>query len=242
MITTALLTGLALTLPADTVVELPGGVAAELVWIEPGRFERTLADGRAQRVEVTRGYWLSTTEATWAQWRAVMGDGGGAQRAEMPVRDVSWDEIGRFLDAVSQAVPGWRFRLPTEAEWEYAARAGSDAPWSSGPDPADLAAYAWTRENASGAVQPVGTRGPNAWGLFDMHGNVWEWVADWMGAYPTDAVMTDPTGPATGTERVRRGGSAVYGVDAARAGYRYQQPPARGNGNLGFRFVAVPER
>jgi len=131
------------------------------------------------------------------------------------------------------------FRLPTEAEWEYAARAGTTTRWSSGDDPIALLEHAWVRANTGGVVQPVGTRLPNPWDLFDMHGNVWEWVSDWHAPdYFDRAPEADPTGPSTGTEKVRRGGSVMYSADNAASTHRYQQPPGRGNGNLGFRVAA----
>ena len=233
----ALLLSLSLALPSDTTV-LVGGVGLSLVRLEPGSFQREVGPDSVQRVVLTEGFWLCTHETTWDLWEAVMGQGDVSGQPKHPVRGVSWTEIVEFLDRASAFADGWKFRLPTEAEWEYAARAGSTSDWATGSDSVALHDHAWIRTNAGGVVQPVEGRSPNAWGLHDMHGNVWEWVSDWKGPYPDAPVVTDPEGPPIGTERVRRGGSAVYGARAARSSYRYQQPPDRGNGNLGFRIVA----
>ena len=232
-----LVLALAFHAPADTSF-LIGGTEVPMVRVEAGSFHRDAQVGR-QHVTLTSGFHLGATEVTWATWDGVMGWTDGRDQPDYPARRMSWTDVTEFLRRASEATPGWTFRLPTEAEWEYAARAGSTTPWASGEDASTLTRIAWVRENSGGAVQPVAGREPNAWGLYDMHGNVWEWVADWMGPYPDAPRLEDPIGPSTGTERVRRGGSAVYGSDAARSSHRYQQPPNRGNGNLGFRIVAV---
>ncbi len=236
---TMLLLSIALTTPPDTTL-LIEGVEVMFVRIEPGTFDREIRPGAIQRVELTTGFLMGKHEVTWETWEAVMGKAHGQGVPQKPVRRVSWTEIEDFLTRASVATKGWDFRLPTEAEWEYAARSGTTSDWASGPDARTLLDYAWIRANANGAVQPVGKKRPNAWGLHDMHGNVWEWVSDWMGPYPDAPTVVDPRGPSSGSERVRRGGSAVYGAAAARSSYRYQQPPNRGNGNLGFRVVATP--
>ena len=134
-----------------------------------------------------------------------------------PVERVSWDDAQKFIKKLNQMEKTDKYRLPTEAEWEYACRANSKDRWSFGDDEADLEKYAWYDKNSKderhpeGKTHPVGKREPNAWGLYDMHGNVWEWVQDRYGDYPAGPV-TDPKGPATGDYRVLRGGS--YGANA----------------------------
>lgn len=238
---TAILIGTFLAPLGDTTV-IVAGAELELVYVEPGAFLRDMESGRSQRVEVTSAFWMGRHEVTWRLWESVMDWNDGRGQPNHPVRNVTWLQIADFLERSSARVEGWEFRLPTEAEWEFAARAGGASPWTEGVDSLSLTQYAWIRSNAGGVVQEVGRRLPNAWGLHDMHGNVWEWVADWMAPYPDLPVVVDPLGPSAGSERVRRGGSAVYGADAARSSHRYQQPPDRGNGNLGFRVVAIPTR
>lgn len=233
----------ALALQADVTVPIADGVSIDLIAVAPGSFVMGLAgsaDAPPHEVEISRPFWIGRTEVTRRQWIAVMGAGpGGAGRSREPARGMSWHEAGEFLVRVSERTPCWRFRLPTEAEWEYAARAGTATPWSSGPDRDSLAAYAWTRETAEGVIRDVARRRPNPWGLHDVHGNVWEWVADWYAADAYDrSGSRDPTGPEAGVERVRRGGSVLYGANDARSGHRYRQPPGRGNGNIGFRVAA----
>jgi hypothetical protein len=150
-----------------------------------------------------------------------------ADRADLPVVHVSWDDAWlycRWLDA----------RLPTEAEWEYACRAGSSTRWHHGDDEARLGEYAWAGDDLGRAPRPVATRKANPWGLFDMHGNVWEWCSDWKGPYLPDDV-TDPEGPPGGSFRVVRGGSWEFPTRYARSAYRHASYPDWGNVNLGFR-------
>ena len=148
-----------------------------------------------------------------------------------PVDNVSWEDAKRFVERLNAKNDGFSYSLPTEAEWEYAARAGTSAP------PGNLDEIAWHSRNSGGKTHPVGTRKPNAFGLFDMHGNVWEWCEAWYGNY-SDKAETDPKGPPIGKQRVLRGGSwrdgAVYIRSAARAKL---EPPTRFK-DMGFRVVA----
>jgi formylglycine-generating enzyme required for sulfatase activity len=131
---------------------------------------------------------------------------------------------------------GHRYRLPTEAEWEYAARAGTTTVYSFGNEASQLGTYAWYRDNARQTTHPVGHKQPNAWGLFDVHGNVWEWVQDWYGAYAADAVP-DPQGPSSGSYRVIRGGSRLNDAKDCRSANRNGVPPDGRDDDLGFRLL-----
>ena len=191
--------------------------------------------------------YMQTTEVTQGQWQAVMGDnpsGFAACGADCPVENVSWHDVQAFLSALNGADGAnlGSYRLPTEAEWEYAARAGTTIAYAFGDDPAALGAYAWYKENALAATHPVATRQPNAWGLYDMHGNVSEWVQDVYSpvAYRTHAA-TDPLYDETGFFRVTRGGywfSHAYNVRSANRGLF--APGVRFSG-IGFRMVFVPQ-
>ncbi len=147
-------------------------------------------------------------EVTQEQWEAVMGSNPSRFKANRnPVEQVSWNACQEFvkkLTAVSKEKEP--FRLPTEAEWEYACRAGSAGKYCFGDAENLMTDYAWHVGNAANTVHPVGEKKPNAWGLYDMHGNVWEWCQDWYGAY-ADGEQTDPAGPAAGLHRTLRGGS-----------------------------------
>jgi formylglycine-generating enzyme required for sulfatase activity len=153
-----------------------------------------------------------------------------------PVENVSWEDVQEFLRRLNAKEGGTQYRLPTEAEWEYAARAGSTTAYSFGDNSDRLGEYAWYAENSGGTTHPVGQRKPNAWGLYDMHGNVWEWVQDWYGNYPAEAA-TDPQGPASGSERVGRGGDWHGGAGHCRAAYRLRGSPGNRGGILGFRLL-----
>ncbi len=151
-----------------------------------------------------------------------------------------------FIGRLNAYLGTGKFRLPTEAEWEYAARAGTQTPFSFGDDPtcrmddcSSCSTYAgnmWWCGNAANTTHPVGQKNANPWGLHDVHGNVWELVADWWGDYPTEAV-TDPQGPSSGTTRVIRGGSWLYEPRYCRSAYRYSTSPYYAHYNIGFRLA-----
>jgi formylglycine-generating enzyme required for sulfatase activity len=153
---------------------------------------------------------------------------------------VSWDDAVEFCRKLSalpaEKAAGYVYRLPTEAEWEYACRAGTRTKYSFGDDESELGDYAWHASNSGNTTHPVGGKKPNPCGLYDMHGNVWEWCQDWHGDYPSGAV-TDPTGPSSGSYRVLRGGSWNYFSEDCRSAYRYWYTPDYRGLNLGFRVL-----
>ncbi len=182
---------------------------------------------------VTLGeFWIGRTEVTNAQYRRL--PPGRGSNAELPVTDVTWSEAQTFCRSLGG-------RLPTEAEWEYAARAGTRTPWSFGSDENQTGRYAWFDGNSGGKPHPVGRKEPNPWGLHDMHGNVWEWVADWLGDY-TPQAQTDPTGPTSGQYRVLRGGSFSNAPWVLRSADRDGFEPEFRYGFVGFRCVRAPRR
>jgi formylglycine-generating enzyme required for sulfatase activity len=151
-----------------------------------------------------------------------------------PVENVSWNDATGFCRKLSEKTRR-PVRLPSEAEWEYACRAGTKTRFSFGDSEDAIAEYAWTNANSK-TTHPVGQKKPNAWGLYDMHGNVWEWCQDWFGAYAAGAV-TDPAGPASGTHRVLRGGARDYYPVYCRSASRLNCPPDNRYYNRGFRVV-----
>jgi formylglycine-generating enzyme required for sulfatase activity len=205
------------------------------------------------QVTISKDYYLGVTEVTQGQYKKVMGNNpsefqGGRFKGvglNHPVENVSWKDAVEFCRKLSmwpeEKKAGRVYRLPTEAEWEYACRAGSQTAFHFGDDPGSLGDYAWFRDNSGGQTHPVGQKKPNAWGLYDMHGNVWEWCSDWYGDYPRGAV-TDPIGPTIGPRegsdrRVSRGGS--WGSEAAscRSADRYWFYPSYRYNNYGFRVA-----
>ncbi len=176
---------------------------------------------------------LARTETTNAQYRTVYPDHEGADA--LPVVRVSWDEAAAFCREAGGA------RLPTEAEWEYAARAGTTTRWSFGDDEARLGEYAWYSENSGDEAHEVDTKQPNPWGLADMYGNVYEWVADRYGPYEDSGeVQVDPTGPASGVSRVLRGGAFFFRAWDLRSAFRFRYWPENRDGDIGFRCARVP--
>jgi hypothetical protein len=215
------------------------GVKIRMCWIPPGGFgmgspggEQGRSDNETQhRVTITKGFWMAKTETTQAQWRTVMGNNPSSFKGDdLPVESVSWNDIagpGGFIEKANQSGGvGGRFSLPTEAQWEYACRAGTTGAYAG-----DLDQMAWYQKNSGSKTHPVGSKKPNDWGLCDMHGNVWEWCADGYGAYPGGAI-TDPRGPASDTGQVIRGGGWRSAVDGCRAATRGTSGP----GALGFGF------
>jgi formylglycine-generating enzyme required for sulfatase activity len=221
-----------------------GGI--EMVWCPPGEFlmgsPTSEADRRndetQHRVTLTTGFWMAKTETTQGQWVSVMGDNPSTFKGmDLPVETVNWDDVQGWLGKMNERHPlpaGWKWELPTEAQWEYACRAGTETAYAG-----VLTNMAWYADNSGLKPNPVGAKQANAWGLHDMHGTVFEWCRDWYGDYPS-GVATNPTGATTGSLRVLRGGS--WGSDAAlcRSAYRFVVPPDSGLGIIGFRVAVVP--
>jgi formylglycine-generating enzyme required for sulfatase activity len=196
---------------------------------EPGR---NLDEGPQHQVTISKAFELQTTEVTQSQWQAVMGSNPSYFKGpDLPVEQVSWDDAQAFIAKLNAKNDGYRYRLPTEAEWEYAARAGTTGPYAG-----DLGAMAWYAPNSGGTTHPVGTKTPNAWGLYDMHGNVMEWVQDWYDGYSSSAV-TDPVGPSSGSARVLRGGGWAYESQNCRSADRDSSSPDYRGGPLGLRLL-----
>jgi uncharacterized protein (TIGR02996 family) len=214
----ALLTaGVAPVMPA-----LDGPAGLRLVLVPPGTFwmgsppdepSRDDDEGPRHRVTLTRGFWLGMYPVTQSQWRRVMGRNPSHGRgADHPVETVSWDDCQEFCARLNQHAAARAFRLPSEAEWEYACRACTTTAYCGGEERSTLPRFGWCSYDgewdSSGGTRKVGELLSNAWGLFDMHGNVWEWVADWYGErYYAASPAVDPPGPDTGDEKVTRGGS-----------------------------------
>jgi formylglycine-generating enzyme required for sulfatase activity len=179
--------------------------------------------------------WARDSSGTWGFLPGVTWQSPGfAQTDDHPVVCVSWDDAKAFCDWASKKT-NRVVRLPTEAEWEYACRAGTKTTWSYGDDEAAAADYGWIDRNAGGQTHPVGLKKPNPWGFFDMHGNAWEWCQDWAAPYGGDAV--DPTGPATGDRRSLRGGRWDVRSYFARTTFRGQDLPSNRHTYTGFRVV-----
>jgi formylglycine-generating enzyme required for sulfatase activity len=190
------------------------------------------------RVTITRPFEMGKFQVTQAEYEAVMNiNPSNFKGPNLPVENVSWDGTQRFCEAVNSKADGYRYRLPTEAEWEYAARAG-DSSCRYGP----LLQVAWFRDNSGGTTHTVGEKQPNAFGLYDTLGNVWEWVQDWYGiTYYSLKPESDPQGPERGEYRVSRGGSwrgVVRGQ--SRVSARYILKPNVRSSVVGFRCVREP--
>lgn len=191
------------------------------------------------RVVIARGFRMSCTPVTRDQWEAVVGlPPVTPAQASHPVTEVSWDDVQRFLARLSQVLARGSVRLPTEAEWEYACRAGSSGRYASGDSEADLDRMGWYAANSGGATHPVREKAPNAWGLHDIHGNVFEWCQDWDGPY-APSEQTDPSGPPSGDKRILRGGCFKCPPPYCRSANRYSAPPDRRGRNFSFRVVLL---
>ncbi|BCS34109.1 hypothetical protein TBR22_A33380 [Luteitalea sp. TBR-22] len=196
---------------------------------------------RAHAVTLTRPFWIGAHEVTQAQWRTVMGTAPSHFRGDdLPVERVSWHDVQAFVARLSALSPGPRFRLPTEAEWEYACRAGSRTAYAWGDtlslEEANVAVLERGALGGRRRTTPVATFRPNAWGLYDMHGNVWEWTEDAHCAYGT-APARDPVGRCNAATKVIRGGSWYFAADSARCGLRYTHRPKDVGFSLGVRVV-----
>lgn len=204
------------------------GVSFEMVRVEGGTFRMGATSEQGSDVwdnekpvhSVTlSGYYIGKTEVTQVLWEAVMGINPSRFKGDyLPVENVSWDDCQEFIRKLN-SMTGQNFRLPTEAEWEFACRGGNNSRGYKYSGSNNLGSVAWYDGNSGNKTHPVGTKAPNELGIYDMSGNVWEWCADWYGDYSSGA-QTNPTGPYGGSNRVYRGGSWNYDVGRCRSSNR----------------------
>jgi formylglycine-generating enzyme required for sulfatase activity len=227
-------------------LDLGKGVTMKLVLIRPGKFMMGSPDseqghegneGPQHEVTISKPFYMGVTEVTQAQYEAVVGTHASANRGPAnPVERVSWEEATEFCRRLSQKTHK-TLRLPTEAEWEYACRAGSKTRFFFGESDDALDEHAWHSGNSAGITHPVGQKKPNAWGLYDMAGNMWEWCQDFYGDYASGAA-TDPAGPDSGTHRVLRGGAWHFKPIYCRSAVRSFSTSDNHTFDFGFRVAA----
>lgn len=234
-------------------------IGLDMVWCAPGTFEMgspPSEDGRGEdemrhEVRLSHGFWIGRYEVSEGEWIRVMGEGFNASKTRrlFPVECVSWEDANEFCRRLTEIerksghlLTGWEYRLPTEAQWEYACRAGTSTPYSTGES-----LTVWQANTDSTGATPRGFYWPNPWGIYDMHGNLWEWCQDWYGEYHAEPAI-DPAGPAHGVNRVARGGSWLMYARFSRSAERAPGEPRflgrgifntrKGEGmSLGFRPV-----
>jgi formylglycine-generating enzyme required for sulfatase activity len=220
----------------------------EFVLIPSGSFmmgadkdlENAKGDALPQRqVSVSRPFYLGKFEVTQQEWVAVMGENpANFQGMDNPVETVSWGDVQIFIQRLNQMEKHSRYRLPTEAEWEYAARAGSKGAYYFGDDESQLGWHAWYEGNSGNSTHPVGEKRPNAWGLYDILGNVIEWVSDWYGAgYYGSGPPTDPQGPTSGAVRVIRGCGWSFSASLCQSANRDAESAVHRDNSIGFRLA-----
>ena len=231
-------------------------VQQRLRWIPPGSFRMGSPANEPERfdneslheVELTRGFWLGEAAVTQSLWQAVTGENPSTfnQNLDHPVEEVSWDDVNAFYAALNQQLPGANFNFATEAQWEYACRAGSETVfwWGDSLNP-EQARYDWsepyqnaTKQQWEKSTVPVSAYAPNPWGLYQMHGNVWDWCKDWYDAYPSGDVQ-NPVGPVDGSRRVLRGGGLFSIGRNLRAARRFHDVPGDRNGSIGCRLCQL---
>ena len=232
---------------SGSVITIPvkDGISIEMVKVEAGSFdmgatsemENPYEDEKpVHRVTLTNNYYVGKYEVIQALWQAVMGSNPSKFKgADLPVEQVSWNDCQDFVSKLN-AMTGKRFRLPTEAEWEYAARGGKKSRGYQYSGSNTLGDVAWYGDNSGSKTHAVGTKQPNELGIYDMTGNVWEWCQDWYDSY-SSSPQTNPTGAASGSDRVSRGGSWDFSARGCRSSYRRGNTPDFRNGDLGLRLV-----
>ncbi|MDF2936268.1 MAG: hypothetical protein K0Q90_1641 [Paenibacillaceae bacterium] len=230
------------------VLKLAQAVEMEFVKLQPGSFTmgapQELGDedeSPVHNVKVTNSFYLGKHEVTQEQWEAVMKHNPSTFKgAKLPVETVSWEDCQRFL-AELRTLTGRRFALPTEAQWEYAARAGTTTPWSFGESGELAEDFGWFAANSGGMTHPAGEKKPNPWGLYDMYGNVQEWISDWyMNPYPKGEAV-DPEGPPSGDARVLRGGAWGDYPAHIRSSSRNCMGPTDKHEGAGLRLVLLQD-
>lgn len=242
--------------PAPAVNPLPSNpqqgtvwensIGLKLVWIPPGEFEMGSDDGESNEkpihtVKISKGYYMGIYEVTQEQYQKVMGTNPSKFKGEdnLPVEQVRWDDAVKFCENLTQK-EGKTYRLPTEAEWEYACRAETTSKFSFGDSESQLVDYAWYDQNGGNKTHPVGTLKPNAWGLYDMHGNLFEWCRDWYAEdWYSKGPAENPLNESYGdTEfRVVRGGAWNNYASFCRVANRSYNNPSSRNLDIGFRLV-----
>jgi len=225
-----------------------------MAWIKPGNFTMgsttketgRYKDERQHEVNLTKGFWLGRYEVTQGEWETLMGNNpsnfkNAGKRA--PVETVSWEKAMAFCRKLNKRegsaghLPhGYEYSLPTEGQWEYACRAGTTGPYHTGRGESALGRTGWWNRNSGSKTHSVGQKEANVWGLYDMHGNVWEWCYDRFGKYSTGRA-TDPAGPSTGSFRVLRGGCWGNYARFCRSAFRNNGTTSRHDDDLGFRLA-----
>lgn len=239
------------TYPGARMIKVINGVGFAFRWCPPGTFQmgspeseykkivlpehQKLYDEKQHQVTLTQGFWMLESEVTQGQWQAVMGYNPSQHKGGkyFPVENVSFNECQEFCKKCAQL--GLPIQLPTEAQWEYACRAGADGK----PTMGSIETAAWCGANSGGATHGVGQKCPNYWGLYDMYGNVWEWCTDWLAFYPSEP-QVNPTGPENGKLRVLRGLSYQYPNEVYRSTTRGFNFDNVKDPSFGFRVIIVP--
>ncbi|MBK8815879.1 MAG: formylglycine-generating enzyme family protein [Methylococcaceae bacterium] len=229
------------------------GVKQFFRWIEPGTFRMGSPTDEPERwesetlhsVTISRGFWLADSTVTQALWKAAMGTKPSKFKGDNhPVEQVSWHDAQSFIDKLNGLKPELKLCLPTEAQWEFACRAGTATPFSFDEQidssqvnfDGDIPYNNGRKSEYRQQTVAVKSLPPNPWGLYEMHGNIWEWCQDWYGEYSTETV-TEPQGPDTGDDRVLRGGSWIYGGRRCRSAYRNARAPDDASRYVGFRLA-----
>ena len=226
-------------------IPVKNGISIDMVRVEAGTFtmgataemEDPYDDERpTHRVTLTNDYYIGKYEVTQALWKAVMGNNpSGFKGDNLPVEMVGWDDCQEFIGKLNR-ITGKKFRLPTEAEWEYAARGGNKSRGYQYSGSNNLSDVAWFLDNSGEMTHAVGTKQPNELGIYDMTGNVWEWCQDWYGAYSSSS-QVNPTGANSGSSRMIRGGCWISGARGCRSSYRYDCTPGYRRNGVGLRLV-----
>ena len=224
------------------------GVIFEMVYVEGGTFDMGATTEQGSDAESDEkpvhsvtldGYYIGKCEVTQELWEAVMGSNPSHFKgAQNPVENVSWNDCQEFVSRLN-SLTGRTFRLPTEAEWEYAARGGKKSSHYKYSGSGNIDDVAWYDDNSGSSTHPVGTKSPNELGIYDMSGNVYEWCSDWYGGYSAGA-QTNPQGPSSGSRRVLRGGSWYIHAGYCRVSYRNFFDPRSSGYSNGLRLVLVP--
>ena len=227
--------------------EFTNSIGMKFVLIQPGEFMMGSNEADNEKpphmVEITQPFYLGVYPVTQAEYQAVMGTNPShfTGNSRLPVEQVSWDDAVVCAQKLShlsaEQAHGLTYRLPSEAEWEYACGAGSTGKWCFGDQESQLVDYAWFDGNCGPRTHPVGGKKANNWGLHDMHGNIWEWCVDWYGSNYSAAMLMDPQGPTTGSDRVYRGGGWFDVAANCRAALRRRNVPTLRVSGMGFRLA-----